>query len=157
MSQQNVNIVRQLFDAFNRLDGNAMRDLWTVDAEWRPAYIGGGLLEGASFRGHEGVPEFVELQSETWESVVVEPLEMRDLGDQVLAEVRLRAVGRASGVPVERITWNVFSLRDGKAATGVVYKGREEALRALAASDTETGPLPEVSRKRATGTSAERE
>jgi ketosteroid isomerase-like protein len=131
MSQENVEIVRQLFDAFNRQDGNAVRDLWTLEAEWRPAYIGGGLLEGAAFRGHEGVIEFVELQSETWESVVVEPLEMRDLGAQVLAEVRLRAVGRASGIPVERITWNVFLLRAGKAATGTVYRRKEEALKAV--------------------------
>jgi len=131
MSQENVEVVRQLFDAFNRQDGNAMCDLWTVDAEWRPAYIGGGLLEGAAFRGHQGVIEFVELQSETWDSVVVEPVEMRDLGEQVLAEVRLRAVGRASGAPVERVTWNVFLLRDGRAATGRVYRRREEALKAV--------------------------
>jgi ketosteroid isomerase-like protein len=131
MSQENVEIVRQLFAAFNRQDANAVRDLWTLDAEWHPAYIGGGLLEGAAFRGREGVIEFVELQSETWESVVVEPLEMRYLGDQVLAEVRLRAVGRASGIPVERTTWNVFLLRDGKAASGRVYTSKDDALRAV--------------------------
>jgi ketosteroid isomerase-like protein len=131
MSQENVEIVRRLFDAFNRQDANAMRDLWTVDAEWRPAYIGGGLLEGAAFRGHVGVIEFVQLQSETWESVIAEPVEMRDLGEQVMAEVRLSAVGRVSGIPVERITWNVFLLHDGKAATGTVYRRKEEALNAV--------------------------
>jgi ketosteroid isomerase-like protein len=131
MSRENVEVVRQLFAAFNRQDSNAVRDLWTVDAEWRPAYIGGGLLEGAAFCGHEGVIEFVELRSETWESVIVEPVDMRDLGDRVLAEVRLRAVGRTSGVPVERVTWNVFELLDGKAATGTVYTSKEQALKAV--------------------------
>ncbi len=75
--------------------------------------------------------EFVELQSETWASVVAEPVEIRDLGAQVLIEVRLRAVGRASGTPVERVTWNVFELRDGKATTGRVYKSKQEALQAI--------------------------
>jgi ketosteroid isomerase-like protein len=102
MSQQNVEIVRHLFSAFNRRDSNAVRDVWTIDAEWRPGYIGGGRLEGSTFRGHEGITKFVEMQSETWESVVAEPMEVRDLGEQVVVEVCLQAVGRASGTPVER-------------------------------------------------------
>jgi ketosteroid isomerase-like protein len=52
MSQENVEIVRQLFAAFNRRDTNAVRDLWTADAEWRPAYIGGGRAGG----GHVSRP-----------------------------------------------------------------------------------------------------
>jgi ketosteroid isomerase-like protein len=75
--------------------------------------------------------EFVELQAETWESVVAEPVTVRDLGDKVLVEVQLSAVGRASGIPVERVTWNVFEIRDGKAATGRVYISKDEALEAV--------------------------
>jgi ketosteroid isomerase-like protein len=131
MPEENVEVVRRLFAAFNRRDSSAVRDLWTADAEWHPAYIGGGLLEGATFRGHEGLIEFVELQSETWEAVVAEPVEVRDLGEEVLVEVRLQAVGRASGTPVERVTWNVYQFRDGKAATGRVYNTEDEALRAI--------------------------
>lgn len=126
-----MEIVRRLFDAFNRRDAAGVGDLWTTEGEWWPAYIGGGLLEGTVFRGREGVIDFVELQSETWESVIAEPVVMRDLGGQVLVEVHLRAVGRASGTPVERVTWNVFVLRDGKAARGRVYKGEGEALAAV--------------------------
>jgi ketosteroid isomerase-like protein len=131
MSQENVEVVRRLLEAFNLKDVQFVADLWTADCEWRPAYIGGGLLEGAAFRGGEGTIEFVELQSETWESVVAEPVEMRDLGDTVLVEVHLSAVGRGSGVPVERVTWNAFELLDGKAASGTVYTSEEQALKAV--------------------------
>lgn len=131
MSQENVEVVRQLFSAFNRRDSDAVCNLWTADAEWHPAYIGGGLLEGATFRGHQGQIEFVELQSETWETLAAEPVEVRDLGEHVLAEVCLQAVGRASGTPVERVTWNVYEFRDGKVATGRVYETEDEALRAI--------------------------
>jgi len=131
MSQENVEVVRALFNAFNRQDGNAVRGLWTADAVWRPAYIGGGLPEGAAFRGHEGMAEFVELQAKTWESVVAEPADTRDLGNTVVVEVHLSAVGRDSGVPVERVTWNVFELRDGKIATGTVYTCEQQALKAV--------------------------
>lgn len=131
MSQQNVEVIRRLFDAFNRQDAKAAGELWTIDGEWWPAFIGGGLVEGAVFRGHDGLVAFVEMQPETWESVVAEPVEIRELGDRVLVKVHLRAVGRASGIPVDRITWNVFELRDAKVATGRVYTGKAEALEAV--------------------------
>ncbi len=54
MSRENVEIVRRLFDAFNRQDANSVSELWTLDAEWRPAYIGGGLLEGPRSVGARG-------------------------------------------------------------------------------------------------------
>ena len=131
MSQETVEVVRRLLEAFNRRDASAAAHLWTADGEWRPAYIGGGLLEGAVFRGPKGAVEFVELQSETWESVVAEPVDVRDLGDTVLVEVHLSAVGRGSRVPVERVTWNVFEVIDGRAASGTVYTSKDQALKAV--------------------------
>jgi ketosteroid isomerase-like protein len=131
MSQENVEIVRRLLDAFNRQDATGAAELWAADGKWRPAFIGGGLLEGAVFRGPRGAVEFVELQAETWESVVAEPVRMQDLGDTVLVEVHLSAVGRGSGVPVERVTWNVFEVVDGKATSGTVYTSKEQALKAV--------------------------
>ena len=83
------------------------------------------------FRGRKGISEFVEVQPDTWENVVAEPVDVRDLGAQVLVEVHLRAVGRASGTPVERVTWNVFEFRDGKIASGKVYTSQEEAFKAV--------------------------
>jgi hypothetical protein len=46
-------------------------------------------------------------------------------------EVQLKAVRRASGVPVDRITWNVFKLCDGKVADGRVYITESDAPEAL--------------------------
>ncbi len=131
MSQENVEIVHRLFEAFNRQDARAVAELWTPDSEWRPAYIGGGQLEGAVFRGPEGMAEFVEVQSETWESVDAEPVKMQDLGDTVLVEVHLSAVGRGSGVPVDVVTWNVFEVLDGRLTFGTAYTSKEKALKAV--------------------------
>ena len=131
MSQENVEIVRRLYTAFNQLDTESFRNVWADDAEWRPALIGGGLLEGEVYRGLDDVAEFLKVQEETWESVTADPLAIRDLGENVLAEVRLRAVGRGSGVPVERITWTVFEIREDKIVAGRVYTVREEALEAV--------------------------
>src|SRR3954467_15475192 len=131
MSHENVELVRRLLDAFNRQDATGAAELWASTGDWYPAFIGGGLVEGAVFRGPEGASEFVELQSETWGRVVAEPMAMREVGDHVLVEVHLQAVGRVSGTPVDRVTWNLFRVRDGKIATGRVYTSREEALEAV--------------------------
>jgi ketosteroid isomerase-like protein len=135
MSRENVEIVRQVLDAFNRRDDETVRALWTADGEWWPAFLGGGLLEGAVYRGHEGVAEFIEVQAETWETIVAEPVDMRDLGNRVLVTVHLKAVGRTSGVAVDRTTWNVFELRDDKVSAGRVYATKEEALEAVGLSE----------------------
>jgi ketosteroid isomerase-like protein len=131
MSQENVEIVRRVFDLFNRQEAKAVADLWTADGEWQPAVLGGGLLESAAFRGADRLADFVDLQMETWDSSLAEPVEIRDLGDSVLVKVRLCAVGRASGIPVERETWNVYEFRDGKIATGRAFMAEQEALRAV--------------------------
>jgi ketosteroid isomerase-like protein len=126
-----VDVVLRLFDAFNRADADSVRELWADDGEWRPAYVGGGLVEGAVYRGRDGIVEFIALQAETWESITATPIDVRDLGDRVLVEVRLEAVGRASGLAVDQPTWNVFELRDGQAAAGTVYTTRADALAAV--------------------------
>ncbi len=135
MPPGNADILRRLFDAFNRQDAAAVRELWTTDCEWRPAIIGGGVLEGAVFNGHSGLGEFMRIQGDTWESVNASPVTIREIDNRVLVEVQLRAVGRASGAPVDQITWNVFEIRDGKVASGRSHTSREDALEALDLSE----------------------
>jgi ketosteroid isomerase-like protein len=109
--------------------------VFTTDVDFRPAFLGGGLVEGAVFRGHAGMTDFLETQAETWERAVAEPVAIQDLGDHALVEVRLDAVGRASGIPVNRTNWNVLAFRDGKIATVRVYMTKEEALEAAGLSE----------------------
>jgi ketosteroid isomerase-like protein len=129
MSEESVETVRRLFDAYNDRDVDALREVWTSDAEWRPAQVG-GAFEGAVYHGHEGLAEYREIQDETWKSFVADPVTIRDLGDRVLVEVQANAVGRASDVPVNRIIWTVFEMRDGKVAAGRVYGSKADALEA---------------------------
>lgn len=132
MLGENATLVRRLFAAFNDRDADVVLGLWAPGGVWRPALIGGGLVEGTVYRGHDGIRAFLEVQDETWKSIVAHPLSIREHGDHVLVEVTLDAVGRASGTPVEQTTWNVFHVRDGKVAAGRVYLTEAEALEAAA-------------------------
>jgi ketosteroid isomerase-like protein len=131
MSQENVELVRAAFDAFNSQDGDALRRLWTEHGEWRPAFMGGGLVEGTVYYGKQGVADFVAAQADTWETVTGTPVTIREFGERVLVEVLVRAVGRIGGTPVERTTWNLFEVREGQIRSGRVYVSEEEALDAL--------------------------
>jgi ketosteroid isomerase-like protein len=104
VSQENVEIVRDYLHAFSEGDLAAVLKLWGDEAEWRPAVLGGGLLEGAVYRGSDGVREFFQIQSQTWDTITAKPVATLDLGDLVLVEVQLEAVGRASGAFVSQRT-----------------------------------------------------
>src|SRR5436190_22936242 len=127
MQSSTAKMIQDLFAAFNRGDVETVQDLWTVDAEWHPAYLGGGLVEGAVFRGPAGLSAFIATQADTWKSIVATPLDVREVGDHVLVKVRLEGVGRSSGLALDRVTWNVFEPRGDKLATGRVYSTEQEA------------------------------
>jgi ketosteroid isomerase-like protein len=128
VSEENVELVRRALRAFSDGDLEGILEVWGTQAEWRPALLGGGLLEQAVYRGHAGVREFLRVQAETWAKVIARPVAIRDLGAVVLVEVRLEAVGRSSGASVARTTWNVFRFRDGVIADGRVFVDRAQAL-----------------------------
>jgi ketosteroid isomerase-like protein len=136
MLQENGEIVRALFEAFNERNVEAALDLMAPDGEWGPAFKGGGLIEGAVYRGHEGVRKSYEMQSERWETVTAEVVALEDFGDRVLVEVHLRAIERRRDVnPVDRTTWNLLEIRDDKVASGLVYPTRQAALEAAGLRD----------------------
>jgi ketosteroid isomerase-like protein len=126
--------VRRNYEAFNTRDVKAVLELVRPDVEWRPALFGGGIVESAVYRGHEGSADFLKVQEETWETVSATPRAAHAIDDHVLVEVHLVAVGRMSGVRVERTTWNVIEVRDGKVASGRAYLNEAEGLEAAGLS-----------------------
>jgi ketosteroid isomerase-like protein len=135
MSHENVEIVRRMLHAFSEGDVEGALEHMASEVEWRPALLGGGLLEGAVYRGHAGMREFFRVQGETWETVKALPRETRDRGDLVFVEVELQAVGRASGVAVNERTWNVIEVRDRKMISGRVFVNKADALVAAGLSE----------------------
>jgi ketosteroid isomerase-like protein len=71
---------------------------------------------------------------EVWSELRWEPLEFTDLGDAVLVEARILAVGRGSDLPIEADETDVFWFRDGKIARLQGFATKEEALEAVRAS-----------------------
>jgi ketosteroid isomerase-like protein len=113
MSQENVEIVRSIYDAWARNDFPGPAHL--LDAQILyvnpPEAIEPGIRYGlgAFSRAVEQV-----FHGGGWESWRIEPERFTPFGDRVAVELRYRARGRGSGVEVEGRMSALWTLRDGK-------------------------------------------
>jgi ketosteroid isomerase-like protein len=135
MSQENVEIVLRVFEAFQAgmehddpgawFDSEPISDdyEWILDAE----------LEGKSvWRGREGFVEFIRTWTEEFEDWSIQVERMIDAGDdRVVALTRQTATGKRSGVPVELSLGQVYELEDGRIARVTNYIGHAEAFEAV--------------------------
>jgi ketosteroid isomerase-like protein len=125
---QNVDTFRRATDALNRLDVDGFADCCTADYEWFPVL--GGIVEGNSFRGREGIEEYFGELRETWEEFRYVADDVRDLGDRVLTLGRLEGRGRGSGVLVELPIGSLGDYREGRCWRLGAFGDHGEALRA---------------------------
>jgi len=132
MSKENVEIVRGLYAAVARRDGVAPFEVYAEDIVWdvsqsRTAF----LYTQPVSRGHQGVRQGWREWLSAFSEIDAEVEELIDAGDQVLAVIRERELGRASGVPVEATHLAVWTLADGKVIRMQMFDGREQALKAV--------------------------
>jgi hypothetical protein len=66
--------------------------------------------------------------------MTLEPEELLDLGDHMISTTRLRGHGSGSGVPIDQVLFQVFTLRRGLVVKQEDYADREEALAAVGLS-----------------------
>jgi ketosteroid isomerase-like protein len=97
MSQENVEIVRRIYDVVNVAGLGAVDDFFHPAAEVVPPPI---WPEGSTLRGREQVREFARQWMETFEDFKVEPERYLDSGREGVV-VYVRDRGRIKGSPTE--------------------------------------------------------
>src|SRR6476661_6318809 len=128
MSEENVEIVRRMVDAFNRGDVEAVVAAFDEGCELHePLEMPDRPAEG--FRGHEGIREWMANLRETG-GIQFEPTSFTSSGDVVFSEWIGRGLGHASGVPINWRTFAVLHVRDGRIVRSQAFLGRDEALEA---------------------------
>ena len=131
MSQENVEVVRAAYDAFNARDVDELVRLAAEDCEWQPLRA---QLEGIVYRGHEGVRQFVSDMDQDWESYRIDPLEFHDREDLVAVTGRVSGRGH-SGVAIEFVAGFVFTLQRGRIKYIVSHSDPGAALEDLQSGD----------------------
>jgi len=127
MSQENVEVVRRSFNAWNEWDIDAVRRLYAEDA-----VVKTGVTEfGRTFEGDDLIGRWAAEMRETWAEVRWEIERIFEADDVVVSFYRGIGVGRESGVEVRRDLTGVYRLCNGKIASERIYLDREEALRAV--------------------------
>jgi ketosteroid isomerase-like protein len=130
MSQENVEIVRRSFEAFQRGGPDAMLDLFSDDVITYRADP-----DGATFDGKAGFRDAAADWTADFSEWHVLPQEFTDLGERVLVRVIQIAQGRNSGVRVEENYWFLFELTGGKVSKLSFYSRHTEALKAAGLSE----------------------
>src|SRR6266550_4310541 len=97
MSQENVEIVRSVYESLLRRDWNRIAELVDPNVEHHGTV--GGLEEGHLGRGVREIRQvFEEEDDEIWDEHRIEAEDLIDAGDQVVVLQREYQRGRGSGV-----------------------------------------------------------
>jgi ketosteroid isomerase-like protein len=133
MSQENVEIVKEVSRLFEKGDRDKWREYFDPDVVWDTSasdWPTAGVL-----RGHEGVERFFRDWLGTWRDFEVATREYLDAGDSVVVVFRQSGTGRESGVHIERDFFAVYDLRKSKVVRYRMYDSREEAIEAAGLSE----------------------
>jgi ketosteroid isomerase-like protein len=133
MSRENVEAVKVLFEAFARKDFEATARFLDPHVEIRPAIVGG--LEGAVYRGPDGMRQFWADVDAAWAEFRITPEEFRELDGKVLALGRVFARGRNSGIPLDATAAWIAELRNGRIVSFQSFSSQQRALEAAGLSE----------------------
>ena len=132
MSEENVEVVRRVYEAVASGDTEAVLAAYDPDIEWQFARSPfRSLFKRDTYHGHEGLRSFIrERYADAWETIEDDLEELIDADEYVVSVVTTRGRGRASGVEVEIKHAGLWTLREGKIVRVAWFPSREEALEA---------------------------
>jgi ketosteroid isomerase-like protein len=136
MSSDNVELLRAMLDAYNERGVEAM--LPYIDPEFEVTVPPSLSVEPDTYRGHEGMRHYFESFADVMDEVRFDAEAFVDAGDRVVATTHLFARARETGLEVEQLVFQVWTMRGGRAFKAEVYPTKVEALRAVGLEDEPT-------------------
>jgi ketosteroid isomerase-like protein len=127
MSQENVDIVREQFEATNRRDfARPMAD-WADEIE----VIAREDIRSGTYSGREAAGEYFGSWFRTFQAVHFDLRQIRAKGDAVAVSAHHRARGRHSGIEVTDEFFYEYRLREGKIVRIKFHNSWPQALEAV--------------------------
>ena len=131
MSQENVEIVRAFFEAWNAGDMDTLREMQDPDVIQRPPK---GWPEPGPFVGREASMRQFEQLRDTWDSDTVEFISpFIDIADHVVVRYLWRGMGEGPESNMELTA--LYTLRKGKIIYQEFFWDHAEALEAVGLSE----------------------
>jgi ketosteroid isomerase-like protein len=113
--------VARIYAAINARDRGAIKALTAPDI------VVGTTVE--AYRGHEALLERLDEGDNAFDDFTVELLEVEELAEHVVASMRQRGRGKASGTEVDHRFTHVWTVRDGRAIRLQSFADRDDAVR----------------------------
>jgi ketosteroid isomerase-like protein len=127
MSQENVEVVRRMWEAFLGDDPVRGLSFCDPDIEWD----GTNLPDGQIARGPEAIVEHTMRWAEMWDDWTIEPERFIDAGGEQVVLV-FRETGRSeSGLQMDERHAELYTVRDGKVVYRKGFSDPAEALEAV--------------------------
>ena len=133
MSQENVEVVRQSYEAWNRGDLEALLDLMhpAVQIDYTAGAFP-GIDE--TYEGHEGARKYWRDLRDPWSSLTLHVEKLHGTGDTVVTVFTFAGQGR-DGIVVRRRLGNVIGITDGLVSRMEAYGDPSKALEAAGLSE----------------------
>jgi ketosteroid isomerase-like protein len=124
MSSENLDVVRRIIQAFKRQEWATALDGYDEAAELDQSRMPGGGV----YHGREEINRFYARWVGSWDEFEVDPVELLDAGDDVIAIMDISGIGRASGAAVKMRAADVYTVVRGKVVKHVAYPDASEAI-----------------------------
>jgi ketosteroid isomerase-like protein len=128
VAAEDVQRLREVYEAFDRGDADAFVGLLAHDIEWRVPEV---LPWGGARHGHDGVRTYLDLLREHVSGGWGTPEEFLDVGDRVVVLGRFTGTARASGREFETPFVHVWTSSDGVPTRLVHFVDTAVVLEAL--------------------------
>ena len=136
MSQESVEVVRRIFQAFDRGDIEGAIELAGTSPEFEFVPSGALIPDLASVqRGPEAFRRVAETFWAEFDDPRIELHELIDAGDQVFTSFTLSGRGKRSGVETTWDPLSVWTVRDGRLVRWLGFTDRDAALKAAGLSE----------------------
>ena len=130
MSQENVEVVRRAFEAWNAGDMDAVREAFDLNAIMRAPE---GWPEPGPFVGRDAVMRQLEQQRETWEADAFEPIsDFTETGERVIVRFIWHGAGVGPEASIEMTA--VYTVRKRSIFYAEHFWDHAEALEAAGLS-----------------------
>ena len=127
MSQEDLQVVKAFFDAYNARDSEAVDEMLHPEAEITTLSTRAGMPD----HWRKGTTsQYFEQLDQAWTNLRAEVQDYRDLGERVVALGVLRGAGMSSHVEVARDFATVFAIRNGRILVLDTYDNWADGLEA---------------------------
>jgi ketosteroid isomerase-like protein len=131
MSEENVEVVRSIYEALNQGDWDAATR--PTDGDFEMTFQRGP--NAGTHRGRDTIRAIIEDQREAFDAWIIEVEEVFDSGDQVVALIKSRLRPKGTDAEFEIQNGHIWTVRDGVALSLRGFPNPEEALEAAGISE----------------------